>query len=443
MDDIKKMQSNTIRYGDGPSKQTDWVLCWIPIIEYDQISRTAVELETNIINYTKVNKRCWMFSVPNNQLQAHLNKHDLWEQVVETLEKNCIKREEKKDPCTTKYSGDRSKKEIHYTLPVLKFDRLTDVDDINATQISNHPEYTSRSILHRLNLLPQSCFIFNYQRKFEPLPSFKLISKNDLPSSIQRLTDSKNIKINVSYQTNKKKKQEQQGDVCLLTLLKDTATVPSFHYRERNIIDPEESKDMLLEFVPTVRNQPTPEQRTVKHITIDLQRNRPITHVSTLGSKCTYDSYTLKNGLDDMYVAADIRPDYITSYQLQVRSDKGREWIHLGTFAGNTNRFTEVIHPLQLSFMVRYIRLVPKQYSGLCSAQIGLFINTKEEGTEQELIKEETMNKTVVYVLKDETNGAWQKKKFMKSRVKKKSHAKVFLGDEIQEGIDQYYDEYA
>lgn len=63
---------------------------------------------------------------------------------------------------------------------------------------------------------------------------------------------------------------------------------------------------------------------------------------------------------------------WVTSYKLQIRLDHGKQWIEMGTFGGNVDRYTERVHSVDC-MPAPYYRFIPQGFVGSHSGQIGLF----------------------------------------------------------------------
>ena len=66
-----------------------------------------------------------------------------------------------------------------------------------------------------------------------------------------------------------------------------------------------------------------------------------------------------------------LAPQWVSRYELQWRSDRGREWVSLGTLRGNSDSVSEVAHLLELlpgvgkaGLVCRYLRLLPLDGEG-------------------------------------------------------------------------------
>lgn len=124
----------------------------------------------------------------------------------------------------------------------------------------------------------------------------------------------------------------------------------------------------------------------VKHTDIDLSKDTLITHISTMGKM--YDIYTFptweqckKYGLDYSFYTSVNKISYIKEndkcyvikYKLLVRKHSEKRWISLGSFTGNNNRTTEVLHKFDEPITVQYIRIIPESYVGLPIMQVALY----------------------------------------------------------------------
>jgi hypothetical protein len=146
-----------------------------------------------------------------------------------------------------------------------------------------------------------------------------------------------------------------------------------------------------------------------EHLIIDLGQNTRVTHISTMGAPppvTTFPGsyYTSNSRLSDNYDGPEPQKrnliyvlyrsssrysggeylqnyqphqqgEWVESYELFARPDHGK-WIRIGSYTGNSDPFTEVIHDVRRDLndiKFRYLKFVPKSYHNHVAMKVDIF----------------------------------------------------------------------
>ena len=84
-----------------------------------------------------------------------------------------------------------------------------------------------------------------------------------------------------------------------------------------------------------------------------------------------------REGDPDVYTNRQwLHPQYVSKYELQWRSENGRQWNSLGVFRGNDDATTEVAHSfasVRGGLRARYLRVVPIEHHGGGALRVGVY----------------------------------------------------------------------
>lgn len=78
-------------------------------------------------------------------------------------------------------------------------------------------------------------------------------------------------------------------------------------------------------------------------------------------------------------------PAWVSRYELLWRSEGGRQWNALGTFAGNTDEWSEVAHnfsEMRGGVVARYLRIVPLECEGGGAMRVGVYGECLRDGSD-------------------------------------------------------------
>jgi hypothetical protein len=144
---------------------------------------------------------------------------------------------------------------------------------------------------------------------------------------------------------------------------------------------------------------------------IDLGKNKRIDYFGLMGKKyCRVGRYVNGGRLLELYVAEN-DSIWMTKFRLFYRMDGGKEWIGLGEFSGNENRFTEKLYDLNLEF--RYLKIECISFNGnYLNYQFGLYVKkpeTNKEYNEKYVKYQVRMMKEIDYVNKWRAYDKWDK----------------------------------
>ena len=113
-------------------------------------------------------------------------------------------------------------------------------------------------------------------------------------------------------------------------------------------------------------------KRAIQYAEIDLGQNKLVTHVGTMGKPFNVDRFYPPDDTEvDIFFITEQEKHWLTEYEVQIRGDRETKWTSLGIFAGNVNRTTERVHPVDC--VARYYRFIPKEFVGSQSFQVALF----------------------------------------------------------------------
>ncbi|GAB5354186.1 hypothetical protein AAMO2058_000098100 [Amorphochlora amoebiformis] len=165
---------------------------------------------------------------------------------------------------------------------------------------------------------------------------------------------------------------------------------------------------------------PVDNKRGDDALILDLGRNMDITHVSTMGhslsltrrclgscpqghirtrgsrlpwKNCRSNCVTFLNALSGPIVN-----HCVLSYALYIRKEGAREWLPIGTFNGNTDVKTEVLHKIGSEndkLSARYLKFEPKTFQGSKSMRVGVYGREDMASKEKKVIAQKTVSYTV------------------------------------------------
>eukprot|EP00005_Dracoamoeba_jomungandri_P007369 CAMPEP_0174265118 /NCGR_PEP_ID=MMETSP0439-20130205/25341_1 /TAXON_ID=0 /ORGANISM="Stereomyxa ramosa, Strain Chinc5" /LENGTH=430 /DNA_ID=CAMNT_0015351411 /DNA_START=92 /DNA_END=1384 /DNA_ORIENTATION=+ len=134
------------------------------------------------------------------------------------------------------------------------------------------------------------------------------------------------------------------------------------------------------------------------YLEIDLKRDCAITHISTKGERPPlqtwpdvvtlfrhgfvsnlFGHYNTYKGPYYYCLDDNTQLSWVNRYEVLVRKDGGREWLSLGTFKGNNDFNTEVVHSLHVygdrkqGLVVRYLRIRPIAFHNHKRMRVGVY----------------------------------------------------------------------
>mmetsp|Transcript_807 Transcript_807/g.1559 ORF Transcript_807/g.1559 Transcript_807/m.1559 type:complete len:563 (-) Transcript_807:123-1811(-) len=106
------------------------------------------------------------------------------------------------------------------------------------------------------------------------------------------------------------------------------------------------------------------------YLTIDLGHKRLVSAFGTKGRATQYDANYERDEKQPTW--------FVSSYRLFYKLEKDGHWVPLGTFAGNSDRDTEVAHRLvdessRKAILMRYLRYQPDQFTGHKAVRVGVY----------------------------------------------------------------------
>lgn len=296
-----------------------------------------------------------------------LNKNRLWETVVDTLEKNCLKKQEIRErnifpDCRV----------IEYTLPItgeyLEKFSPQDIGKHTGRGVAYNAKekfvWRGQTFFHDKIYAPSG----NSSHKFE---LYGRVSYKEVPTGAKRLKG----KIRV------RNTDCQEGEDFTVTQI--TGNKYSDYCYDRPL--------------DTSRCCYVPFTGSVDYITIDLGKDTKITHISTMGRYNhvykfpPYDYSMRKIPVEDfpkhqsfMYVK-NTEKHFVTKYAVSFRTHSDRTWYSVGEFQGNSDRLTEYVHTLSDPITARYVKIVPLSWSNSPSMQVCLFgpVDSDEKETDE------------------------------------------------------------
>jgi hypothetical protein len=293
----------------------------------------------------KACRRSWLISDDPDKTSVQLTKANTWKSVIDILESNAVSKSVRK---TRNMFNDKF--EINYTLPVVS-DQIVKLYDINTNKkniASNQNRIRWQGKNYKTNTLYYSSSI----HKFHEFGKYKLVDK-------------KALGLSPLYGSIKEK------GVDLPRRLTEWCT--NTHY------------DMGYKRDP-YNHINHPFTGKLLSIDIDLSVDTQVSHISTMGKR--YECYSFPtleerrsfniSGMGVFNYITEKTHHYVCRYQVLVRRHSSKQWISLGSFEGNKDRLTEVLHAFPELVLARYIRIVPESYNGSPSMQIALYNNTTD-----------------------------------------------------------------
>lgn len=282
----------------------------------------------------------------HNGSDIQLNKNRMWEDVLDILEKNAIKKEKikrVKKYCRNQY---KDKKYIEYTLPIIG--EMIIRDTVRKTP----SRYSTRYINFNGKKLDTTMIYTRRYPTFEPFGRLVFLPPDPTIFPI-------------------KGKMKLKGNTSALNI-EQSLGLGYLAY-------PDDSDGAY--FLPRY-------EKDFQHIEVDFGKDVTITHLSTMGRSLLTGRFpntleeATKYNLDWRNPIKYIREHYahyVTKFEVQYRIHSSKEWISAGLFTGNNDRITEKRIQFEEPITAQFFRIIPITYDGSPSMNFTFYTNVSSE----------------------------------------------------------------
>jgi hypothetical protein len=309
-------------------------------------------------------------------IPEELTRAQLWEVVPEVLEASNIRKWKHKASCC--YNNAWHKHGIEYTLPITGAKLITiakagklDSAKLNRQQRKNATRYKRFMVCDGKRYDTTMLYYERNSYNFEKYGRYTMLDLNRL-----------NLK-EIRHGSIKVKGTNLAG--CQVDWINRRQELFSSLYKFEPVFVGTEKQHTAKHSDPIYRGQLT-------SLDIKLEQDQLITHISTMGKIHHLGEFPYyepsgdwsqgirnwhrywrprREGKFIKYVSNRSK-QFVTKYQIHIRRHSSKQWINLGSFSGNTDRLTEVLHEFIPPVTAQFIRIIPETYVGSPSMQISL-----------------------------------------------------------------------
>lgn len=332
-----------------------------------EVSLTAFE-EDPIISY-------YYNNLKTDEL--YLNNKDLWTYVIEFLDKNCAIKHENRQTGRNHIYGEK----ITYFLPVT-LNKIVTWDNNFDNTINN----IKNDSLFKFVFLDQTLDsrLVYYRKSKEKFQLYKQFQRINVSKK-----DFQPLKGKIKY-------KGTGNDI----FVRELHGYDSISIKSKNI----QCKNIQYK---NCQNKNIQNMQDLQHVDYDLGENKKIHFITLMGKynpifkfpQEEIETYNLKNYVFIDYYES-IQEEYVTNFELFIRQNGTKEWISMGKFQGNTDRWTEKKYDMN-NVLARYIRFVPLSFQSSPSFQFSVWspIENNNINASKNLNSPETKQKLIRYDL--------------------------------------------